>query len=365
MAVDGFERGGEALAAFAVERADRAAQAVDGLDQFVAFGGVALAARFQLGDSRSATRLTGPMRSRSAVRRSCGCFSAAGVPTSVPAKPRRSGSTGAGAFEAFARQAAHLDAAQFLRFEAGGGAGAASRGLGQRLDRAALRVVGAAGGGIGVALGGGVRIRVAAGGVMFGMGGGDGGVERGGAIGGVGSLLGERDPLARPCRRCAWRPRPRGARQLRVSALRGGEPLAVDWTARSSAARSPRPVRDGGAAAVGDGGEGGDRGGAVAPSGRAARAASAAVAVCLGLVVFGGDAQRAGVEVGALPGEAFERGGGAVFGTFGVADGGVGLVERGAGGLRGRAGGGDAAVDVGAGGVGGLCGGGGGGACRL
>ena len=51
-----------------------------------------------------------------------------------------------------------LDAAQFLRFEAGGGAGASFAGLRQRLDRAALRVIGAAGGGIGVALGGGLEV---------------------------------------------------------------------------------------------------------------------------------------------------------------------------------------------------------------
>jgi hypothetical protein len=132
MLVDRLERGEQPLAAFAVERADRAAQAVDRLGQLVALLGVAGKAASSSASSVSATRLTGPIRSRSAIRRSCAADSSCGSAHRVRLEAGLFRQQRRRAFEALARQAPHLDPAHLLILGARERTGARLARLGQR-----------------------------------------------------------------------------------------------------------------------------------------------------------------------------------------------------------------------------------------
>src|SRR5690606_8055454 len=114
MLVDRFERSEQALAAFAIERADAAAQAMYGLSELVALlcagsGALRQFGQFAFGDEIDradalALRDQAIMRGGFILRMAHGrCFEAGAI-----------GQQRWRAFEALARQAPHFDAAHFL-----------------------------------------------------------------------------------------------------------------------------------------------------------------------------------------------------------------------------------------------------------
>ncbi len=113
MPVDRLERGEQADASFAVEIADRSAQAVDGLRQFLNLGGILRALGIRVRPVRRRRRVDRARAARGrTTSRSCCADSAWASPTLSDSNPAFCGSSGGGHSKRSPDSAAHLDAAQ-------------------------------------------------------------------------------------------------------------------------------------------------------------------------------------------------------------------------------------------------------------